>query len=154
MEIGALLKSKMKSVDASPSMILRVFSVFVEQSQNIIRHSADLIQEDHPDLDHHSSGVIAVGFDKGAYFVNDGNRIENDRVEELRNRLDQIQNMDRDALNRLYREQRKNSRSQNQNNAGLGLIELARKASQPVEFIFETVDKEISFFSIRAVIES
>ncbi len=153
-EIGALLKSKMKSVDASPSTILKVFSVFVEQSQNIIRHSADPFLKEEAVEDKHISGVVAVGFTNNSYFVTAGNRIENNRVKQLRNRLTQLQNMDREALNKLYREQRKNGWSPEDKQAGLGLIELARKASQPVEFLFEPIDEANSFFSIKAVIET
>lgn len=153
-EIGALLKSKMKSADASPSTILKVFSVFVEQSQNIIRHSADLYNREELDDDQATSGVIAIGMSNQAYFVTAGNRIEKDRVKTLQERLSQLQNMDREALNRLYREQRRNGRSLDDKEAGLGLIELARKATQPVEYRFETIDDTYAFFSIKAVIET
>lgn len=152
-EIGALLKSKLESAAATPSTILKVFSVFIEQSQNIIRHSAEPILTDKANQTDHTSGVIAVGLKGKTYFVTAGNRIENRQVDPLRNRLIQLQNMDREALNKLYREQRRNGPAFDESPAGLGLIELARKASQPVEFDFEAVDDTYSFFSIKAVIE-
>lgn len=152
-EIGSLLRSKLKSAAASPSTILKVFSVFVEQSQNIIHHSPNAHSENSAP-GKHTSGVIAVGNCNDAFFVTAGNRIESSRVDELEERLVQLQAMDRDSLNRLYREQRKNGTPLSNLQAGLGLIELARKASQPVEFLFETIDDSFSFFSIKAVIET
>jgi len=153
-EIGALLKSKLKYAQAGPSTILKVFSVFVEQSQNIIRHAADddsALEAVHQDM---AAGVIAVGSQGDSYFVTAGNRIRNENIQRLRERLAQLQQMDREALNRLYREQRKTERAESFQPAGLGLIELARKSSRPVEFQFEEIDEAHSFFSIRATIET
>ncbi len=150
-EIGELLKRKMKSAEASQTTILKVFSILGEQSQNIIRYSADKFPGEKASEDKFMSGVIAVGLEQDVYFVTAGNKIKNAEVSGLRDRLTQLQNMDRGALNKLYKEQRKNGGSLNENAAGLGLIELARKASRPFEFHFEKIDDTFSFFSIKAV---
>ncbi len=153
-EIGELLKYKMRSAEASPTTILRVFSILVEQSQNIIRYSADKFPVKEATDDHFMSGVIAVGLDQNVYFVSAGNKIKNTKVSRLRDRLTELQNMDKEALNELYKVQRKNGGSFTEKTAGLGLIELARKSSQPVEFHFEKMDDTFSFFSIKAVIKT
>lgn len=153
-EIGDLLKHKMKSADASPATIFRVFSILVEQSQNIIRYSAEKLLGNDSSKDEYMSGWIAVGFDKDTYFVTAGNRIRNTEIDRLRDRLTRLQNMDKEALNKLYKEQRKHGRFLHEKAAGLGLIELARKASQPVEFHFERMNETFSFFSIKAVIKT
>jgi len=153
-EVGALLKDKMASEDASPSTIFKVFSIFVEQSQNIIHHSADKLPDTDPVEADPMSGVVAVGVREGTYFVSAGNRIKNSEIDQLQGQLTQLQHMDRDALNQLYREQRRNRTGKGQLSGGLGLIELARKASQPIEFHFEAINDKISFFIIKAVINS
>ncbi len=153
-EIGELLKYKMQSAEASPATIFRVFSILVEQSQNIIRYSADKFLGDKAPEDNYMSGVIAVGFDKDVYFVTAGNKIENADVRCLGDRLTRLQSMDKEELNTLYKTQRKNDAPIDEKTAGLGLIELARKASQPVEFLFEKIDDTFSFFSIKAVINT
>ncbi|NQU64516.1 MAG: hypothetical protein HQ517_09575 [SAR324 cluster bacterium] len=153
-EIGVLLKHKMESVEASPTTIFRVFSILVEQSQNIIRFSADKFPKNDTSDDEYMSGAIAVGLDQDVYFVTAGNKIRNTEIDRLHEQLTRLQKMDKEALNKLYKEQRKNGKPLHEKAAGLGLIELARKASQPVEFQFEKMDDTFSFFSIKAVIKT
>jgi len=80
--IGDTLRNKMKFDDADSATIVKVFSMFVEQSQNIIHYSAEKTPPN-DDKAEMSSGIIGVGYDNDYYYVSCGNIIHNEVVESL-----------------------------------------------------------------------
>lgn len=156
-EIGATLKQKMKLEETRNSTALRVFSMVVEQAQNIIHYSAEKCPRDASAIgegpeEELSIGIIAVGYEKEHYFVLCGNKIRNQNVGNLRDRLTKLQKMTKDELKKFYRQERRRGPSPGSKGAGLGFIDMAKKASRPIEFNFEKIDEDFSFFSSKTVI--
>jgi len=149
--IGDTLRNKMKFDDADSATIVKVFSMFVEQSQNIIHYSAEKTPPN-DDKAEMSSGIIGVGYDNDYYYVSCGNIIHNEVVESLREQLTKLQVMDRSELKRYYKEKRRNETPESSKGAGLGFIELARKSVKPIEFDVQKIDDEFSFFSLKTTI--
>lgn len=151
-ELGDMLKQRMKLVESSKSTIIKVFSMVVEQSQNIIHYSAETLL-DSPNGDSELSfGIIAVGYDSDHYFVLCGNNIENHRIDGISERINRLNAMSKEQLKKYYREQRKKSPEDTSKGAGLGFIEMAKTASKPLEFEFKKIDDKVSFFSMRTYI--
>jgi hypothetical protein len=155
-EIGATLKLKMELEEAHNSIALRVFSMVVEQAQNIIHYSAEKCPKEilagSEKQEELSIGIIAVGYEGEHYFVLCGNRIYNEQVERLNERLSRLEKMDKEELKKFYKEQRKKGPDDKSKGAGLGFIDMAKKASQPIEFAFRKIDEKFSFFSTKTVI--
>ncbi len=152
-EMGDILKQKMKLEDASSPTILKVFSMVVEQTQNIIHYSAEkmgMLGESRQDL---SSGIIAVGMEGDTYFVITGNLVDNNDVDHLKSKLSVLATMNAEELKNYYKEQRRLNPDDRSKGAGLGFIEMARKACKPIEFDFVPVDDRFSFFSVNAHIQ-
>lgn len=151
-KLGEALKSKLSIFSVDKALELKVFSLVVEQSQNIIFYSAEksvLLTPQHEGM---GVGTITVGFKDNHFFVFCGNRIANRKVEKLRNKLLTIQHMSKEELKQYYKEQRRNAPDADSRGAGLGFIEMSRKVSQDIEFAFFELDEQHSYFSIRAVI--
>ncbi|MDM8551247.1 SiaB family protein kinase [Desulfobacterales bacterium HSG2] len=140
-EIGSTLKQKMKLEEASKTTVIRVFSMVVENAQNIIYYSAE-----------ESHGIITVGSENEHYFVLSGNMVENEKVEGLNKKLTKLRTMNRDELKKYYKKKRKTGPDEGSKGGGLGFIEMARKASRPIEFSFKKINEKFSFFSVKIVI--
>ncbi len=151
-ELGATLKQKMKLEEAGKSTVLRVFSMVVENAQNIIHYSAEKFSKEPEDEGELSLGIIAVGYENDRYFVLCGNMIENEKVERLRGKLEKLKTMDREELKQYYKEQRKKKPEEGSKGSGLGFIDMAKKSSKPIEFDFKKIDDKVSFFSVEIVI--
>ena len=156
-EIGTTLEQKMNLEDASKSTVLRVFSMVVENAQNIIHYSAEkyLMVEEPKDKEENkdlSLGIIAVGYDDGHYFVLGGNMVKNDQVERLSSKLARLRDMNREELKKYYRKKRKNGPDQWSKGAGLGFIDMAKKSARPFEYNFRKIDDQFSFFSLKTII--
>ena len=153
-DIGAILVQQMNVEKASKTTMVRTFSMLVENAQNIIHYSDEKSSEENSvegeqDFPH---GIIAIGYEDGHYWVLSGNVIESDKVERLRKKLTKLQTMDKGELKKYYREQRRKEPDEESKGAGLGFIEMAKKASRPIEFTFKQIDEQLFFFSLKTVI--
>ena len=59
--------------------------------------------------------------------------------------------MSKEELKLYYKKQRK-IESAVEGSAGLGFIELARKSTKPIDFEFQSIDKNFTFFSLKTYI--
>lgn len=153
-EMGGLLKRKMSLENAKKMAVMRVFGVVVENAQNILRYSAERVVHSifSPQEQELSIGIIAVGQENGHFFVLSGNAVDNSQVEPLQERLNRLQTMTAEELKTFYLDQRQQDPLPGAKGAGLGLIEMARKASKPLAYDFTPIDVERSFFSLKIVI--
>lgn len=151
-EIGEILNQKMDSEDAGRTTIIRLFSMVVETGQNIIHYSDEKDQSQKDGGSGTSRGIITIGYENGSYFVVSGNRINNEKVPRLREKLEKLRSMDKKELRQYYLERIKKEPDEGSKGAGLGFIEMARKAGRPIEYHFRKIDDKNSFFSIRVVL--
>ena len=150
--IGETMRQKMKMELTALGTIQRVFSVFIEQSQNIMNYSAEVttsLQEDEGGI---RAGILVIGFHDGRYYVCCGNYIARDKAEPLARDLAMIRKMAPEDLKRLYKERRQSNPGKDSMGAGLGFIEMARRSTNPIDFDVRPLDDRFSFFAIKAVI--
>jgi len=151
--LGEALKQKMTLDETDVNTTKKVFSVFVEQVQNIIRYSSDRLEGDVGRKVELGSGTITVGNDRsGKFFIVCSNTVEASDVPVLRERLEILRTLDKDGLKAYYKEKLKEAPEEQSKGATIGLIEIARRASEPIEFDFEDIDENSTFFCLKAYI--
>lgn len=156
--VGEALKQKLTIDDADTKTLRSVFAVFVEQMQNIIRYSAEKARSSPPPaaddraLREIRYGILTIGKEGDDYVVCAGNLIERADVERLRAKLTRIRDMSKEELKALYKEQLRAEPEVGSKGAGLGFMEIARRASKPIEFDFTDVDGNHAFFALKATI--
>lgn len=151
--LGEVLKLRMRQGETDAGVAKRVFSIFVEQAQNVIRYSADRLQpeaEPRPGLV--SGGMIVVGTEGDRFFVVCGNEVGRTEVPRLRERLDEIATLSSDELRKVYREKLRQPPDEGSLGGSIGLIEIARRSSAPVEYDFQDLGAERSLFCLKAFI--
>ncbi len=153
-EMGSLMKTKMKLEGSDSATIRKAFSVLVELNQNIIHYSSEKDSENDGTriVCQNGCGIISIGRESGRYFLLSGNLVNNDCVEELSSRLNRIGKLSKAELKKEYHNQRKVGPEKSSKGAGLGLIDMARKASGPLKFKFNKIDDKHSFFSLKITI--
>ncbi len=151
-QLGDTLKQKLKMEDVEAQTSMKVFSMFVEQMQNIIRYSVPTRMSIPGNPADSRVGVLTVGYDGNYFFVASGNRVDNTEVIGISEKLEKIRSMDKDQLKAYYREMRKKDSPEDSKGAGLGFIEMARNASKPLEFEFSALNDRESFFTLITLI--
>jgi hypothetical protein len=159
--VGDALKQRLVIEDTDTKTVRSVFAVFVEQMQNIIRYSAEkggstsLADEGSGavrDARELRYGIVTIGREADSFVVKAGNFVDKDDVERLRTKLEQIRAADKDTLKAMYKETLKAGAAPGSKGAGVGFIEMARRASKPIEFDFAEVDDQFAFFALEAAI--
>jgi len=152
--IGSALKSKLSNETGDKRTARGVFSLFVEQVQNVIRYSAetDSTAEDDVGGQELRYGMLTVGRSGERFFVSCANMIHRQDVDRLRASLERLKGLDAAALKALYKETLRNEAPDGSKGAGAGFIDIARRASHGFEFDFHDVDDLRAYFAIRAYI--
>jgi len=150
--IAELMRSKMRAEDAGMGSVQRVFAVLVEQMQNIVRYSSERHVDNPGHQGEMAHGQVVVGRERdGRFFVACGNKILSEDSGVLSKQIEMLQSMSQDELKAYYRERRKEPDLASAKGAGLGFVEMARKASQPLDYDIVPVDNGMSFFSMKVV---
>ncbi|MCA1742725.1 MAG: SiaB family protein kinase [Desulfonatronovibrio sp.] len=150
--IGATLRQKMSLEETSTNITQKVFSIFVELMQNVINYSAEggSAAKADPEL---SSGILVIGKKDDQFYIKSGNYISRTQKEFLDEKLPLIQGMNKDELKKYYKKKRREDAEEGSKGAGLGFIEMARKASRPIEYnILPASEDETYFFVVNVVI--
>ena len=155
--LGDALRQKMALEDTNVGTVKKVFSVFVEQAQNIIRYSAEKVSGDRIGAEPKrpielSSGMVTIGTENGRFFIVCANVVLAEDEPRLRERLERLQRMDKDEIKAYYKEQLKEAPEEQSRGATIGLIEIARRASEPIEFDFDRINGETFFFCMKVSI--
>ena len=133
-----------------------VFSVFVEQVTNMLMYTVEKTSAPTSDNDPSSQFVdlLVLGYKGNTYFIQTGNTIKAANVEIIKSRIDHLNSLDKSGL-RQYHKERLNAENDNPESkgAGLGLIEIARRASAPLEYTFEQINEALSYFTMYVEIE-
>jgi hypothetical protein len=148
-EIGIALKEHIQSTRQCMSSAMDVFSVYIEMSQNIRHYSA---AQSYAEPDATATVVIAES-GTGSYVVSAGNVVQRSDGEALLQRVHQLAGLDKSELKSLYKQQLRVPRDGDvSTGAGLGLIDVARKSSAPLECSLDLLEAGKAFFTLRATI--
>lgn len=127
----------------------KVFHVMVECLQNISKHAEN---RNNIVTSKDGRGIFMVSKNDLEYNVTTGNVVDNDKVPELREMLENINRLDPDGLKKLYKQQMREGRLSERGGAGLGFIDIARKTGQKLIYSFLTINEEKSFFVLTSTI--
>jgi hypothetical protein len=140
-----LTENKLNQTNHDSTIKTRVFSVMVECLQNITQQSKETA--------HAKSNLFMVGYAEHGYTVYSGNVIRRENVEELRSRIMEINTMTEEELKEFYKYLIKNETLSEKSGFGLGLIHIARKTGNALDFDFEQIDTDHYFFSLSTLVD-
>ena len=140
------LEKKIGSLKLLHQSAHTIFTVLIELTQNIINYYAERCEKDEKPVE--SEGIIVLGFDKqkNKIFLNSGNLVRAEDVQRISERIDTVANLDKDSLRAKFKELRRSGENRSARGAGLGFLEIQRKASEPINYSFvEMVDGNLLF---------
>ncbi len=149
----SLAENKMDSYSEDASMKKKVFHVMVECLQNLSKHAEEYDAEGNQGSSGNGIFIVGrLGDDNQDYHVMTGNSVEKPKVGELKALLEKINHLDKDGLKELFKKQMREGSLSEKGGAGLGLIDIARKTGEKLEYDFIEIDDKSSFFLLRTKI--
>ena len=144
----SMTEHSMNRIDEEKPVRKKVFNVMVECLQNICKHSSEYEVQGVEE-----SSIFVVGLENDEYFICSGNHIFNSEVEKLTAMLEQVNAMDKEELKEYYKAVIRDGKISTKGGAGLGLIDMARKSGEKMEYAFDPIDDRLSFFTLQVKVK-
>lgn len=150
----SIMESKMDYMEESPKMKKKVFNVLVECLQNLYHHI-----DSGEDADRNlarieaRSALFMIAKKDDHFVIRTGNYIDNQSALDLEKRLKMINGMDKDELKKYYQDVLSNGALSDKGTAGLGMIDIARKSGNKLEYQLLPINDVNSFFCLNIKID-
>jgi hypothetical protein len=141
-----LLEKEMETSDFGFVGRKRLFMFVLESLQNVSRHSGSQV--------HSNMSLVIYSKIDGGYTVTTANVISTANTMELKRRLDEINSLQTGEIRNVYRQMLSNSEFSSKGGAGLGLIEMAKKTGNKLDYDFLRIDDENSYFILSKTVNS
>jgi len=144
-----VVESKLQAFEEAARIRKKVFNVLVEVMQNLYHHRGESPVRQVIASPKDASVIIMIAKNATGYSIFTGNYIENQNVDKLKNRLEEVNAMSKDQLKELYKNVLVNGERTKNGGGGLGMIDIARRSGDKLDFGFVPFDDENSFFSLN-----
>lgn len=147
-----MMENKLDGDGEDKKIKKKVFNVMVECLQNVYHHLDTIDVSAVEGEINDRTALLMIGKEETDYYVITGNHIYNDRIANLKDRLEKVNKCNKDELKALYQAILNDGELSEKGTAGLGMIDIARKSGQKLGFDFHPVNDKYSFFSLEAKI--
>lgn len=147
-----IMEGKLNDIEDSTKKRKKVYNVLVECLQNLYHHNEEIHSDENTDSLFSDSAILIISKRDEQYEIKTGNYIELSKVETLENKINQINGLNKDELKNLYRSILMDGELSHKGTAGLGLIDIARKSGNKLNYDFLPVNSEYSFFCLNVKI--
>lgn len=150
-----IVESKLDFVEKSLKTRKKVFSVLVECLQNLYHHNENVGVFNSESSDNefiNNSSILIISNTVNYYEVKTGNFVSIEKAAELEEKIKKINNLDKTELRDLYKSVLSKGQFSKKGTAGLGLIDIARKSGNKLEYSFLPIDDNFKFFCLNVKI--
>jgi len=144
-----IMESKLDIIEEVPKVKKKVFNVLVECLQNLYHHN----DETRRLIGDHSTAIFMIANHSGFYNILTGNYILSQNVSKLKDLIDKVNQLNREELKAYYKEILNNGEMSSKGGGGLGMIDIARKSGQKLEYSFMSLKGDMSFFTLKVKVE-
>ncbi|MBI9059253.1 SiaB family protein kinase [Labilibaculum sp. DW002] len=148
-EILMCIEQILKAKDESPKVFRKIFNILVELVQNLYHHGE--VPSDF-DVSYKKFGVLILRDEGTQYRICAGNFIKIDGLRLIRDRIDQINTLSSTETQSLYRIILGNEEFSEKGGGGLGMVDIARKSGNNMEYQFYDYNPNYLFLAIDVII--
>ena len=148
-KIGIILDNAQVELDTFSSDTLvkkRIYSILVEALENIYKHG-HLPKENE---EYYPEGTLSQYEDN--FILEISNAILNEKVEEFTNIIDYVNSLSDEEINKNYYKKLKEKRIIEEDNTGVGIMQIAKKTKGKLLYNFKTINDKFSYFTLKVII--
>ncbi|OFY60152.1 MAG: hypothetical protein A2Y87_03900 [Bacteroidetes bacterium RBG_13_46_8] len=125
----------------------KIYNVLVESMQNLFHHIEEYHEGVDEDLDP-KFGVLVIEKENGLYKVTTGNFVNSTKIKFLKEKIDKINSLTKDELKDMYKFILNHQKLSAKGGGGLGLVDIARKTGNKLEYAFYNYNNNYYFFNL------
>jgi len=145
------VEDKMVEVDEQSKLRKKVYNVLVESLQNLYHH-VDRVPADFEDQTSEKFGLVVVKKVQTGYRIITGNFVQADNIEKLEEKIKRINRSSHEEIKELYKFILNHQRISAKGGGGLGLVDIARKTGNKLEYSFRQYDEKFYFFYLDILV--
>ena len=149
--VYSMMDSHMEEKKISGEKKKKFFHILIECLQNVFHHQTTL-PKGSEDAGFSMSGFVIKSDRENIYTIITGNYLRNSEIENLTKRINEVNSLSPEALRSHYQKALAENEFSEKGGAGLGIIEMARKSGNKLNFEFSNVNNKYSFFSLTVTI--
>ena len=142
-----LAKTTLEEASDTSKIKSKIYYIMGESLQNITHHNSDTINES-PD----KYSLFAIHKKNLKYFITTGNLIEINDINTLKERIEKINSLEKEDLRDFSRTTRTSGVLSDKGGAGLGLIEIAKRSGNKLDYDFKKINDQFSYFYLNTEI--
>lgn len=147
-----VVEEKLDDLSESSKIRKKVYNVLVESLQNLYHHIDELPDEIKGDLEPKFGVLVVSRVEANVYKITTGNFVTSGKIKFLKDKIDKINSLSRDELKDMYKFILNHQKLSAKGGGGLGLVDIARKTGNKLEYKFENLNSEYYFFNLDVVI--
>jgi len=145
------VEDKMVAVNEQSKLRKKVYNVLVESLQNLYHH-VDKVPEDFEDQSAERYGLLVVKKVDDGYRIITGNFVHSENIEKLEEKIKRINRSSHDEIKELYKFILNHQRISAKGGGGLGLVDIARKTGNKLEYTIKEYNEKYSFFYLDILV--
>jgi hypothetical protein len=145
------VEKKLEEVKEESKTRKKIYNVLVESMQNLFHHIEEFHEGINENLDP-KFGVLVIEKENGLYKVTTGNFVNSTKIKLLKEKIDKINSLTRDELKDMYKFILNHQKLSAKGGGGLGLVDIARKTGNKLEYAFYNYNDNYYFFNLTIII--
>lgn len=145
------VEAKLDGMGIDPKIKKKVYNVLVEGLQNLYHH-IDEVPEDFNPRFAHKFGMVVVRKKEGNIKITLGNFINIKKKAYLKDKIDKINSLSEEELKDMYKFILNHQKLSVKGGGGLGLLDMARKSGNKLEYSFYDFTPDFNFYSLDVII--
>ncbi|MCK4663607.1 MAG: SiaB family protein kinase [Bacteroidales bacterium] len=151
--IGVLLNkynNKTNTLKINEQVAKRVYSIIVECLENIYFHCSIPEKENLGNIKYISE--FSLQKDDKEFIIISQNLINNNIIGKLKEKIDLVNSLDKKGLKELYKKFIMGSEYTERGSVGLGIIDIAKTSGNTINYKFEPVDNNNSYYTMQVTV--
>ncbi len=125
----------------------KVYAIMVEMLQNISKHTNNI------DGMKKNRGIFYLRVTNNNFILTSGNYVKNKNISIIKKMIEKLNEMNKEQLFKHYDDVLLGLNPVSSEKTGLGFIDMRIKSGNKLNFLFNNIDSELSFFTLQAKVE-
>ena len=147
-----VVESKLDDLSETSKVRKKVYNVLVESLQNLYHHVDDLPDNLQGGLEPKFGVLVVSRIEDNVYKITTGNFVVSAKVKTLKDKIEKINSLSKDELKDMYKFILNHQKLSVKGGGGLGLVDIARKTGNKLEYNFENFNNDYYFFSLDVIV--
>lgn len=146
-----VIETKLDEIEASSAVKKKIYNVLVESLQNLYHHIDEFPEELKGEFDS-KFAILVISKMKDNFRISTGNFVRSDNVKKIKEKIDKINSLSKEELKDMYKFVLNHQQLSSKGGGGLGLIDIAKKTGNKLDYIFQNFNNDYYFFNLDVFI--